>query len=82
MTLKFTVETTEDEIRDATPEEIVAWHVLRIHELCIDDNIVCNKCPLNLLRVDDTYSCLINLRANNAKRLLEGKKIIVAEVGE
>jgi len=81
MTLKFTVETTEDEIRDATPEEIVAWHVLGIENICISDEsgLVCSKCALNLLRVDDAYCCLINLRANNAQKLLEGKKIIVTD---
>jgi len=83
MTLKFTVETTEDEIRDATPEEIVAWHVLEIAYICNANTprVLCStKCPLNLLRYnDEADGCMINLRAHYAKELLEGKKIIVTD---
>lgn len=74
-------------IRDATPEEIVAWHVLEIAKICNcdddDTELFCNnKCPLNILRTGEKDRCMIDLRSQNARKVLDGKKIIVTEIND
>lgn len=59
-------------IRDATPEEVIAWHCIGIWDSCF--NTKCLKCPKN----DGTKNpCPARDEWVKAKELLEGKEVIL-----
>ena len=68
----------KESVRVATPSEIVAWNVLNIKTLCDTDGLSCNKCPLDMR--SSGKCCNITTRAKNAKRIMDGKEMIVEVV--
>ena len=66
--------------RVATPSEIVAWNVLNIKTLCETDVISCSKCPLNMISPGGECCGNITTRSGNAKRIMDGKEMIVEVV--
>lgn len=60
--------------REAKREEVMAWHYLKMRELCHEnDDYVCREsCPLN-----KSKSCGNETNEIACKKLLEGKNIIV-----
>ena len=61
-------------IRDATPDEVVAWHILAVDKACW--NHECEIC-----NIGKVYSCLYcncdSNEANNARELLKDKEVIL-----
>ena len=66
----FRVET----IRDASPEEIIAWHCVEIYNSCItiDDSWICGVCPRG-----DKDDCSVKENYDKACELLKGKEVIL-----
>ena len=61
-------------IRDATPEEIMAWHCTQIWKLCDMIGVECyDNCPKR-------GGCLARDEWIKAKELLEGKEVILESV--
>lgn len=61
-------------IRDATPDEVIAWHILAVDKACWNhDCEICN--------IGKVYSCLYCVcdsnEANNARELLKDKEVIL-----
>ena len=74
----FVAKFGKESVRVATPSEIVAWNVLNIKTLCETDVISCSKCPLDMR--SSGKCCNITTRAKNAKRIMDGKEMIVEVV--
>jgi len=62
----------KETIRDATFEEIVAWHTMRIYDACQFITRSCRGCP-------KSGRCTIH-EDYNASKLLIGNKEIISEV--
>ena len=64
-------------IRDATPDEVIAWHILAVDKACW--NHECEIC-----HIGKVYGCLYCVcdsnEANNARELLKGKEVILEAV--
>lgn len=60
-----------ENIRDALPEEVIAWHCIQSHLMCITRTAeTCKVCPKRNV-------CHVSRDCKNAKKLLEGKEIIL-----
>lgn len=75
----FVAKFGKESVRVATPSEIVAWNVLNIESLCGSDYFHCDMCPMNMINFGGEC-CNITTRAKNAKRIMDGKEMIVEVV--
>ena len=62
----------EFSIREATPEESMAYYILKSLRFCTDHIVKCENCPYNEIGV-----CRGAIPEENALRILEGKEIIL-----
>ena len=73
--LKLTV--TENGVtRNATSSEVIAWHLLKLHEACFDPSHRCDTCQLNhKFGPPGLTTCLQNYTC--AKDHIESKEILI-----
>ena len=62
-------------IRDATPEEIIVWHILELDYACWQ-HPDCKTCMIGIAGVCLYEDCDSN-EANNAREILKGKEVIL-----
>ena len=67
----------KETIRDATPEEIIAWHCIQSHIVCLTtDAATCRACPKNR----GSNQCKMLEDYFESKKILKSKEIILEVV--
>jgi hypothetical protein len=67
----------EFSIREATPEESMAYYILKSLRFCTDHIVKCENCPYNEIDRNGLSACHGGTPEGNALRILEGKEIIL-----
>ena len=67
----------EFSIREATPEEVMAYYFLKSLKFCTDKIVKCENCPYNEIDKDGLSVCNGATPEENALRILEGKEMIL-----
>lgn len=62
-------------IRDATPDEVIAWHILELDNACWQ-HPDCKTCVIGIAG-DCLYEDCESNEANNAREILKGKEVIL-----